>query len=121
MLFKKGDKVSQYRMNKLMTGQTQKMWQLKDEIAGWKQVALTTLFDGGQSEILSSINMDQYQLCMARSETQQIRWIWDSKREIFVKFTCIPRLDLAVKKEKVTPPPAPTPEPVSAEAEKGDE
>lgn len=112
MMFKEGDKVSQYRMNKLMIGQTQKMWQVKEETSGWKQVALTTLFEGGQTEIISAIKMNQYQLCMARSESQQIRWIWDSKRGEFIKFSCIPRMDLAVKK---TAPPAPTPEPAEAD------
>ena len=108
MLFKEGDMVSQYRMNKLMTGQTQKMWQ--KETSGWKQVALTTIFEGGQTEVLSSIDMNQYQLCLARSETQQIRWIWDSKKDVFIKFACIPIL--VIKKPA---PPAPTPAPAEAD------
>ena len=107
MKLKEGDMVSQYRMNKLMAGHTQKMWQ--KETSGWKQVALTTIFEGGQTEVKSAIDMNQYQLCLARSETQQIRWIWDSKKNVFIKFACISTM---VKKPA---PPAPTPAPAEAD------
>ena len=50
MMFDKGDKVSQYRLTKLMKGHNQQMWQAED--AKWKKIALTTLYDGGQAEIL---------------------------------------------------------------------
>ena len=118
MMFDKGDKVSQYRLTKLMKGHNQQMGQAED--AKGKKIALTTLYDGGQAEIYSSVNMNHLQFCLARSEPQQLRWIWDTKKEEMIRFTCIGRLDLKPKREKPTPPPAPTPE--SAEAdEKGDE
>ena len=120
MMFDEGDKVSQYRLTKLMTGHTQQMWQAED--ANWKKIALTTLYVGGQAEIISSVDMNHLQFCLARSETQQFRWIWNSKKEEMIRFTCIGRLDLKPKREKPTPPPAPTPE--SAETDEvvnGDE
>ena len=118
MKFDEGDKVSQYRLTKLMKGHVQEMWQAED--TKWKKIALTTIYDGGQAEVHSSIEMNQLQFCLARSETQQFRWIWDSKKEEMIRFTCIGRLDLKPKREKPTPPPAPTPD--STEVEKiGDE
>ena len=67
MMFDEGDKVSQYRLTKLMTGHTQQMWQAED--ANWKKIALTTLYVGGQAEIISSVDMNHLQFCLARSET----------------------------------------------------
>ncbi len=110
MMFDNGDKVSQYRLTKLMKGHVQQKWQAED--AKWKKIALTTLYDGGQAEIISSVDMKHFQFCLARSDTQQFRWIWDSKKEEIIRFTCIGRLDLKPKREKPTPPPAPTPDEV---------
>ena len=114
MKFDEGDKVSQYRLTKLMKGHVQEMWKAED--TKWKKIALTTIYDGGQAEVYSSIEMNQLQFCLARSDTQQFRWIWDSKKEEMIRFTCIGRLDLKPKRKKPTPPPAPIPE--SAEADK---
>jgi hypothetical protein len=114
MKVKEGDKLSQYRMNKLLKGYTQKMWHKTEEDgkirAGWKNVALTTLFDGGQCEVISAVSMNDLQFVLLRSDTQQIRWVFNSKKDNFSQISCITRLELTEKPKKATPPPAPTPE-----------
>ena len=65
MQFKEGDKVSQYRLNKMMKGHVQQMWQAEE--AKWKKIALTTLFEGGQAEVTSSVDSGHLQFCLARS------------------------------------------------------
>ena len=112
MKVKEGDKLSQYRMNKLLKGHTQKMWHKSEEegkLSNWKHIALTTLFDGGQCEVISAITMNEIQFVLLRSDTQQIRWVYNIKKDSFMQISCIPRLDL-VERPKRTPPPAPTPE-----------
>ena len=110
MKVKEGDKLSQYRMNKLLKGYTQKMWHKTEEDGkGWKNIALTTLFDGGQCEVISAVSMNDLQFVLLRSDTQQIRWVFNSKNDNLAQISCTPRLEL-VKPKKATPPPAPTPE-----------
>ena len=87
MQFQEGDKVSQYRLNKMMKGHVQQKWQAED--AKWKKIALTTLYTGGQAEVISSVDMNHLQFCLARSETQQFRWIWDSKKEEMIRLSLI--------------------------------
>jgi len=111
MKVKEGDKLSQYRMNKLLKGHTQKMWHKSEEegkLSNWKHIALTTLFDGGQCDVISAVTMNEIQFVLLRSDTQQIRWVYNIKKDSFMQISCIPRLDLV--QSKGTPPPAPTPE-----------
>lgn len=112
MKVKEGDKLSQYRMNKILKGHTQKMWHKSEEegkLSNWKHIALTTLFDGGQCDVISAVTMNEIQFVLLRSDTQQIRWVYNIKKDSFMQISCIPRLDL-VERTKTAPPPAPTPE-----------
>tara|TARA_B100000683_G_scaffold234457_2_gene237663 strand:+ start:486 stop:875 length:390 start_codon:yes stop_codon:yes gene_type:complete len=114
MKVKEGEKLSQYRMNKLLKGYTQKMWHKTEEEgkirAGWKNIALTTLFEGGQCEVISAVSMNDLQFVLLRSDTQQIRWVFNTKKDTFSQISCIKRLELMDRPKKSTPPPAPTPE-----------
>ena len=111
MKVKEGDKLSQYRMNKLLKGHTQKMWHKSEEegkLSNWKHIALTTLFDGGQCEVISAVTMNEIQFVLLRSDTQQIRWVYNIKKDSFMRSPAF--LDSISWSDPREHPLAPTPE-----------
>jgi len=100
MLFKEGDTVSQTKMKSMMTGLTQRRWTKHENPAegepksSFVPVALTTLFHGGSVTVTSAVSMKQYELYAATSETQKFRWIYDSKKKEYFKFSIMDLADL---------------------------
>ena len=85
MKVKEGDKLSQYRMNKLLKGHTQKMWHKSEEegkLSNWKHIALTTFSMAG-SAMYSAVTMNEIQFVLLRSDTQQIVRLNNIKKDSF--------------------------------------
>jgi len=100
MLFKEGDTLSQTKMKSMMTGHTQRRWTKHENPdegepkASFIPVALTTLFHGSSVTITSAVSMKNYEVYAATSETQKFRWIYDSKKKQFFKFSIMDLADL---------------------------
>jgi|TARA_B100000902_G_scaffold157921_1_gene154025 hypothetical protein len=90
--YKIGDKVAPTAMKKMMTGCTQKRWvksTKKDEMSEFKDVALTTIFDGKESVITKMVEHTRYIYMTAESKTQRIRWVADTKAKSFQMWSCV--------------------------------
>jgi hypothetical protein len=73
MAYKKDQKLSATAVKKLLTNQTQRMW--NKEETKWDQVALTTLVKG-TATITEVIDMKPYLLMTAETDTHRLRWNW---------------------------------------------
>jgi len=90
--YKIGDKIAPTALKKMMTGCTQKRWvksTKKDEMSDFKDVALTTLFDGKEVEITHKVDHDRYTYLTAESKSQRIRWVADKKQKSYQMWSCI--------------------------------
>ncbi len=100
--YKPEDKISTTAMKKLLTGHTQKKW-VKSEEKGvpssFQEIALTTLYAGGQVEVKSVIEHPNISYFMAESKTQRFRWVWWKKEKKVSRFSCID-LEKLVRPEK---------------------
>jgi len=73
MAYKKDQKMSATAVKKLVTNQTQKMW--NKEEAQWEQISLSTVVKG-PAVVTEVIEMKPYLLMTAETETHRLRWNW---------------------------------------------
>jgi len=107
MLFKEGDTVSQTKLKSMMKGLTTPRW-IKHENpkegepkASFVSTAITTLFAGGSAKVIDARSMKQYELYAAETETQKLRWMYDSKKKKYFKFAVINLADLDIEARKL--------------------
>ena len=92
MAYRKDQKLSATAVKKLLTNQTQKMW--NKEETKWDQVALTTLVKG-TATITEVIDMKPYLLLTAETETHRLRWNWrNGEGDFHFRATALEKLAL---------------------------
>jgi len=100
MMFKEGDTVSQTKLKSMMTGLTTPRWTKHENPkegepkASFVDTAITTLFKGGSAKVIDARSMKHYELYAAETETQKLRWMYDSKRKKYFKFAVMNLADL---------------------------
>jgi hypothetical protein len=85
---KEGDIISKTKMIKFLTGKTQTMWN-RDEKC-FKPVALTTRYDGQEARITMLKTADPYQVIRAITDTQEIKLIYNVKKQEVTQGTILP-------------------------------
>jgi len=90
--YKPEEKISPTAMKKLLIGHTQKKW-VKSEEKGvpssFQEIALTTLYAGGEVEVKSVIEHPNISYFMAESKTQRFRWVRWKKEKKSSRFSCV--------------------------------
>jgi len=90
--YKENNKISTTAMKKLLTGHTQKKWVKSKEKgvpSSFQEIALTTLYAGGEVEVKSVIEHPNISYLMAESKTQRFRWVFWKKEKKVSRFSCV--------------------------------
>ena len=96
------DKISPTAMKKLLTGHTQKKWIKSEEkgvLSSFQDIALTTLYAGGQVEVKSVVEHPNISYITAESKTQRFRWVFWKKQKKISRLSCIDLEALKPKKK----------------------
>lgn len=85
---KEGEVISKTKLIKMLTGKTQKMWDSEEQF--FKPIALTTRYDGKPVTITELRTAEPYQVIRGTSETQEIKLIYNVKKDECIQGTILP-------------------------------
>lgn len=85
---KEGEVISKTKMIKWLTNKTQTMWVAKEK--GFKQIALTTRYDGNEATITQIKDAPPYRFIRADSKTQEFRLVYNTKEKELMKGSILP-------------------------------
>ena len=85
---KEGEVISKTKMIKWLTKKTQTMWDQEEKT--FKNIALTTRYDGSEATIMELKEVKPYIFIRADSETQEFRLVYDTKKKELMKGSILP-------------------------------